>query len=64
MHSVFVTGYEQSGEVVRFANSWGVGWGQAGHGSVSMDYLRRYLYESWAWTWVPQLIGFLVRDLW
>jgi len=48
MHSVFVTGYEQSGEVIRFANSWGVGWGQAGHGSVSMDYLRRYLYESWA----------------
>jgi GNAT superfamily N-acetyltransferase len=47
-HSVFVTGYEQSGEIVRFANSWGVGWGQAGHGSVSMNYLRRYLYESWA----------------
>jgi GNAT superfamily N-acetyltransferase len=48
MHSVFVTGYEQSGEVIRFANSWGIGWGQAGHGSVSMDYLRRYLHESWA----------------
>lgn len=58
MHSVFVTGYEQSGEVVRFANSWGVGWGQAGHGSVSMDYLRRYLHESWAWRpakWGPTL---------
>jgi GNAT superfamily N-acetyltransferase len=48
MHSVFVTGYEQAGEVIRFANSWGVGWGKAGHGSVSMDYLRRYLHESWA----------------
>ncbi len=48
MHSVFVTGYEQSGEIVRFANSWGTGWGKAGHGSVSMDYLRRYLHESWA----------------
>jgi len=32
LHSVFVTGYEQSGEVVRFVNSWGAGWGQAGHG--------------------------------
>jgi len=58
MHSVFVTGYEQSGEVVRFANSWGVEWGQAGHGSVSMDYLRRYLHESWVWRpakWGPTL---------
>ena len=48
LHSVFVTGYEQSGEVVRFVNSWGAGWGQAGHGSVSTNYLRKYLYESWA----------------
>jgi GNAT superfamily N-acetyltransferase len=48
MHSVFVTGYDDSGETVRFANSWGVSWGRRGHGSVSMDYLRRYLHESWA----------------
>lgn len=48
MHSVLVTGYEQSGEVVRFVNSWGIAWGRAGHGSVSMDYLRRYLHEAWA----------------
>lgn len=58
LHSVFVTGYEDSGETVLFVNSWGRRWGRAGHGAVSMAYLRQFLYESWVWRpakWGPTL---------
>ena len=45
-HCVFIDGFDQSTESFRFLNSWGAGWGDHGYGYVSMDYLRRFHYET------------------
>jgi GNAT superfamily N-acetyltransferase len=46
LHSVAVSGYRDGGEIVRFANSWGAGWGDHGYGSVSRSYLEKYFHEA------------------
>lgn len=48
LHSVFVTGYADSGDLVRFVNSWGPNGGNHGSGTLSRRYLDRYLHEAWA----------------
>jgi len=45
-HCVYQTGYTDSGENLRFINSWGRNWGIRGFGTVSLDYLRKYFYEA------------------
>jgi GNAT superfamily N-acetyltransferase len=48
VHAVAVDGgYSNSGETLRFMNSWGVGWGDKGYGSLSRKYLERYLVDAW-----------------
>jgi GNAT superfamily N-acetyltransferase len=47
VHSVVVVGWEDSGEILKFRNSWGVGWGDRGYGTVSRDYLERHLRDAW-----------------
>jgi hypothetical protein len=46
MHSVHVTGFEDSGETILFVNSWGATWGDRGHGAVSREYLKRYFHQA------------------
>lgn len=36
-HAILMTGYTKS--LVHFRNSWGAGWGRAGHGSLPLDYV-------------------------
>ena len=47
-HAVTLTnGWEDSGEILEFDNSWGRDWGHNGRGFVSRAYLDRYLEEAW-----------------
>jgi GNAT superfamily N-acetyltransferase len=46
-HAVFVVGWDEAGESLRFVNSWGRTWGDDGHGIVSREYLDRYLNDAW-----------------
>src|SRR5215212_811445 len=47
-HAVAVDGgFANSGETLRFMNSWGVGWGDKGYGSLSRKYLERYMVDAW-----------------
>lgn len=46
LHSVPIVGYRDSGAELLFRNSWGRGWGDRGHGSVSAAYLSRYMHEA------------------
>jgi GNAT superfamily N-acetyltransferase len=47
-HAVTLTqGWENSGEVLEFFNSWGNGWGHRGRGYLSRAYLDRYMVEAW-----------------
>lgn len=36
-HAILMTGY--AAKTVTFRNSWGVGWGKAGHGTLPFDYI-------------------------
>jgi GNAT superfamily N-acetyltransferase len=46
-HAVAVAGWDDSGDTIFFRNSWGASWGDRGHGTVSRQYLDRYLLEGW-----------------
>jgi hypothetical protein len=46
-HAVAVAGWDDSGDSLFFRNSWGANWGDRGHGTVSRQYLGRYLVEGW-----------------
>ncbi len=44
-HALICVGYDQPSRRFAFRNSWGGGWGNAGHGTIPFDYL---LNTSWA----------------
>lgn len=46
LHCVYLSGYEDHGDTFRFANSWGQRWGRRGYGTLSYEYLMRYLQEA------------------
>ena len=47
VHAVDVVSWADGGETLIFRNSWGSGWGRRGYGSVSREYLERYLHDAW-----------------
>lgn len=47
LHSVIATGLSGDGKSVKFANTWGTGWGDRGNGTVSIDYLKLYFDQAW-----------------
>lgn len=47
-HAVLLTGYRDGGEVFRFRNSWGIGWGSYGYGELHYDYLAQYGKSAYA----------------
>lgn len=51
-HAILMTGYTPT--LVHFRNSWGVGWGRAGYGSLPLDYvLNGDLAEDF---WIVKLV--------
>lgn len=47
-HAVMLAGgWQESGAVLQFINSWGEEWGDRGMGWLSMEYLDRFLIEAW-----------------
>lgn len=46
-HCIFFHGYSQFDQVLNFQNSWGVRWGDEGHGTMAFDYFERYLQEAY-----------------
>lgn len=46
LHCVFLTHYKAHGEILGFVNSWGRGWGDRGYGTLSFEYLKKYLHEA------------------
>ena len=46
-HVVSLVGYEDASSTVKFVNSWGPKWGDAGTGTVTYDFFDTNLVECW-----------------
>lgn len=47
MHTVTIVGYSDALHRVKFANSWGVAWGDSGYGTLPYEYFDRRVREMW-----------------
>lgn len=45
-HCIATEEYDADTKTFRFWNSWGSGWGDGAYGTMSLDYLERYHYET------------------
>jgi C1A family cysteine protease len=45
---VVIVGFDPADSSIKFANSWGVNWGENGFGKMSAESARRALKEMWA----------------
>jgi C1A family cysteine protease len=46
-HAIVIVGYDDTKKLVKFANSWGKGWGDKGFGYLPYEYLDKYMSDSW-----------------
>jgi hypothetical protein len=46
-HAVSLAGWDDDGESLVFANSWGRGWGNRGFGTISREYWKAHILEAW-----------------
>jgi len=46
-HTVLMIGYDDAKRLFLFRNSWGVHWGDDGHGFLPYSYFDRYQTEAW-----------------
>jgi C1A family cysteine protease len=47
-HAVVIVGFDPADSSIKFANSWGVGWGANGFGRMSGKDAQRALVAMWA----------------
>lgn len=47
-HAVCFAGYDERRGLVKFKNSWGTAWGDAGYGWLRYEYLESYLMDAWS----------------
>lgn len=47
-HAVVMVGYDDDKQLVKFANSWGPGWGQRGFGFIPYEFIRKHMYDAWS----------------
>lgn len=53
-HAVTFVGYDDGSRKIKFANSWGRGWGDEGFGTLSYDYYENRSVETWVQSpWSP-----------
>lgn len=58
LHCVAIESYDSETDSFGFWNSWGSQWGKWGYGSMSIDYVQRYHYETFVLRharWGPSL---------
>ncbi len=46
-HAVVIVGYDDQRKRVKFANSWGTGWGAHGFGYLPYEYIEKFMSEAW-----------------
>ena len=49
-HAILAVGYDDGKSEIVFRNSWGVGWGDVGYGSLTYEYVRKYGSSFWVLT--------------
>jgi C1A family cysteine protease len=49
-HAVVVVGYDDKAQLLKFANSWGTGWGDRGFGYLPYGYITDDRVDAWAFT--------------
>ncbi len=47
-HAIVIVGYDPDASTIRFANSWGVGWGADGFGTISTKDVPEIIRSMWA----------------
>jgi len=47
-HAVVIVGYDDDARRMKFANSWGTGWGEQGFGYLPYEYLEKYMDDAWS----------------
>lgn len=46
-HAICIVGYDEQARKFRFKNSWGLGWGNNGYGTIWYDYIKDYGWDGW-----------------
>ena len=49
-HGIVAVGYDDKTQRIRFRNSWGIGWGCAGYGTIGYDYFTNSSLSNDCWT--------------
>ena len=46
-HAVCAVGYDDNKKLIKFKNSWGSNWGEAGYGYLPYKYIDDFLWDAW-----------------
>jgi C1A family cysteine protease len=49
-HAVTIVGYSETNQHFIFKNSFGTDWGLDGYGYMTLEYVRLYVFEKWAFS--------------
>jgi C1A family cysteine protease len=47
-HAICPVGYDDKKALVKFKNSWSIGWGDDGYGYLPYAYIEKYMMDSWS----------------
>lgn len=45
-HAITIVGYDSKESTIKFANDWGINWGQNGFGRMNIDVARKIMVSS------------------
>lgn len=47
-HAICPVGYDDKKKLIKFKNSWSVGWGSKGYGWLPYEYIEQYMMDAWS----------------